>query len=72
MKKQPICPKCKSEDNIIVETEMSGVMITPVRHGTIMESEQYFCGDTWEKVMCSACNIVMAVDLTALEVEQLI
>jgi len=53
----------------MVETEMSGFMITPVRHGTIMESEQYFVGDTWEKVKCSACNIVLDVDSADLECE---
>ena len=69
MAKQPVCPKCKGKDNIIVETEMSGVMVTPVRHGTIMESEQYFMGDTWENVKCSACNIVLSVDVADLECE---
>ena len=27
---QPVCPKCKSSDNIVVETEMSGSMIIQV------------------------------------------
>ena len=62
MSKQPECPKCKSEDNIIVETEMSGFMITPVRNGEVVISEQYFHGDVCENVKCSLCNTVLDVD----------
>jgi hypothetical protein len=41
-----------------------------LHYGTIMASEQYFLGDTWEKVKCSACKIVLAVDSADLDEEK--
>jgi len=56
---QPICPKCKIGDDIVVEVEMSGSMIIPVVDGKKINSEKYFIGDTWEAVYCSKCNTVL-------------
>jgi hypothetical protein len=45
-------------------------MIIPVKHGTMMVSEQFFVGDTWDKVKCSACKIVLSVDSADLDEEK--
>ena len=63
---------CGNRNELPTVHPEGGFMIIPVRHGTIMESEQYFVGDTWEKVKCSACNIVLDVDSADLECESLI
>jgi len=54
---QPICPQCNSGDDIVVEVEMSGSMIIPVKNGKKVNSEQYFVGDTWENTRCNKCEI---------------